>query len=185
MSLGLGMVLGVLLGNIAFPVPVLGSFKVGIAGGALVAALVLGRLGRTGPLTWTMPLSANLTLRNFGLSVFLAQVGMSSGTPFVERGQRQRADACWLAGAGILFALALTPLLVGHYLMRIPVRRPAGHHGRRYRQPAILAYAYRSFPSDRVESLLRDDLPRGHHREDRHRAAADCGRGRRLERRSV
>ena len=149
-SLGLGRVLGVLLGNIAFPVPVLGSFKVGVAGGALVAALVLGKLGRTGPLTWTMPLSANLTLRNFGLSVFLAQVGMSSGTPFVEVVSASGLPLV-AAGAGILFALALTPLLVGHYLMRIPFDDLLGITAAVTGNPAVLAYAYRSFPSDRVE----------------------------------
>ncbi len=78
------MVMGVLLGIIPIPLPVIGTMKLGIAGGSLIVALILGKLGRTGKLTWTMPLSANLTLRNFGLSIFLAQVGMSSGAPFVQ-----------------------------------------------------------------------------------------------------
>ncbi len=149
-SLGVGMVMGVLLGSLAIPVPGLGSFKVGVAGGALVVALVLGRLGRSGPLTWTMPLSANLTLRNFGLSVFLAQVGMSSGTPFVEVVGASGLPLV-AAGAAILFALALTPLLVGHYLFRIPFDDLLGITAAVTGNPAILAYAYRSLPSDRVE----------------------------------
>lgn len=149
-SLGVGMVLGVLVGSIAFPVPGLGSLKVGVAGGALVVALVLGRLGRTGSLTWTMPLSANLTLRNFGLSVFLAQVGMSSGRPFVEVAGANGLPLV-AAGAGILFCLALTPLLVGHYLLRIPFDDLLGITAGVTGNPAILAYAYRSLPSDRVE----------------------------------
>jgi putative transport protein len=149
-SLGIGMVLGVLLGSIAFPVPVLGSFKVGVAGGTLIVALVLGRLGRTGPLTWTMPLSANLTLRNFGLSVFLAQVGMSSGAPFVSVVSDGGA-ALLLAGACILLALALTPLLIGHFVMRIPFGDLMGITAGVTGNPGILAYAFRAYPSDRVE----------------------------------
>jgi putative transport protein len=149
-SLGTGMVLGVLLGSVALPVPVLGTFKVGVAGGTLIVALVLGRLGRTGPLTWTMPLSANLTLRNFGLSIFLAQVGMSSGAPFVTVA-RDGGATLLAAGACILLALALTPLIVGHYAMRIPFGDLMGIAAGVTGNPAILAYGFRSYPSDRVE----------------------------------
>jgi len=149
-SLGLGMVMGVLLGSIAVPVPVLGSFKLGIAGGSLIMALILGKLGRTGALTWTMPLSANLTLRNFGLSVFLAQVGMSSGTPFVDVVAGSGVTYL-LAGACILLALALTPLVAGHYVMRIPFDDLIGITSGVTGTPAILAYSFRAYPSDRVE----------------------------------
>ena len=97
-----------------------------------------------------MPLSANLTLRNFGLSIFLAQVGMSSGAPFVE--VVKNSGLIYLAaGAFILFALALTPLLIGHFAMRIPFDDLLGITAGVTGNPAILAYAYRSFPSDRVE----------------------------------
>ncbi len=130
--------------------PVLGSFKVGIAGGTLIVALVLGKIGRTGALTWTMPLSANLTLRNFGLSVFLAQVGMNSGAPFVNV-LSNGGLTLLAAGALILVALALTPLLVGHFVMRIPFADLLGITAGVTGTPAILAYAYRSYPSERVE----------------------------------
>jgi len=149
-SLGIGMVLGVLLGIIPIPVPVLGTMKVGIAGGSLIVALILGKLGRTWKLTWTMPLSANLTLRNFGLSIFLAQVGMSSGAPFVNV-VKDSGMIFLVAGACILFALALTPLLIGYFVMRIPFDDLLGITSGVTGTPAILAYAYRSLPSDRVE----------------------------------
>jgi putative transport protein len=149
-SLGIGMVMGVLLGIIPIPVPILGTMKLGIAGGSLIVALILGKLGRTGKLTWTMPLSANLTLRNFGLSIFLAQVGMSSGAPFVNV-VSDSGLILLIAGACILFALALTPLLIGHYLMRIPFDDLLGITAGITGTPAILAYAYRSFPSERVD----------------------------------
>lgn len=149
-SLGIGMVLGVILGIVPFPIPVLGTMKLGIAGGSLIVALILGKLGRTGKLTWTMPLSANLTLRNFGLSIFLAQVGMSSGAPFVSM-VSDNGLILLLSGACIMLPLALIPLLVGHFVMRIPFDDLLGITAGVTGTPAILAYAYSSFPSDRVE----------------------------------
>jgi putative transport protein len=149
-SLGIGMVLGVLLGITPIPLPFVGTIKLGIAGGSLIVALILGKLGRTGKLTWTMPLSANLTLRNFGLSIFLAQVGMSSGAPFVNV-VSESGLALLGAGACILFALALIPLLIGHFVLRIPFDDLLGITAGVTGTPALLAYAYRSFPSERVE----------------------------------
>lgn len=149
-ALGVGMVLGVLLGSIPFPIPGVGSIKIGVAGGSLVMALILGKLGRTGSLTWTMPLSANLTLRNFGLSVFLAQVGMSSGAPFVNTVAAE-GPSLLFAGAAMLLVLALTPLLVGHFVMRVPYGDLIGVTAGVTGNPAILAYAFRAYPSDRVE----------------------------------
>lgn len=149
-SLGIGMVMGVLLGILPIPVPGIGTMKVGIAGGSLIVALILGKLGRTGKLTWTMPLSANLTLRNFGLSIFLAQVGMSSGAPFINV-VAENGMVLLGAGACILLVLALIPLLIGHFVLRIPFDDLLGITAGVTGNPAILAYAYRSFPSERVE----------------------------------
>ena len=80
-SIGLGMALGFLLGAINIPVPGVGSISLGLSG-VLVVALILGNLRRTAGLNWTIPISANLVLRNLGLTVFLAQVGMASGPNF-------------------------------------------------------------------------------------------------------
>ncbi len=148
--LGIGITLGVLLGIAPLPIPAIGTMKLGVAGGALIVALILGKLGRTWNLTWTMPMSANLTLRNAGLSIFLAQVGMSSGAPFVKVVHDSGLVLIAL-GACILLALALIPLLIGHLVMRIPFDDLLGITAGVTGTPAILAYAYRSYPSDRVE----------------------------------
>ena len=63
-SLGLGMVLGVLIGLIPIPIPGVGTVTLGIGGGPLLVALIFGYLRRTGPLLWVMPLPANIVLRN-------------------------------------------------------------------------------------------------------------------------
>jgi putative transport protein len=71
------MAAGFLLGAIPIPLPGLGKLVLGLAG-VLIVAPVLGELRRTHGMNWTIPLSANFVLRNFGLTLFLAQVGMSS-----------------------------------------------------------------------------------------------------------
>src|SRR6266508_1743150 len=83
-SLGIGMVIGVLIGLIPIPIPGLGTVTLGIGGGPLLVALIFGKLRRTGPLLWVMPLPANIVLRNFGLALFLAAVGINAGQPFVR-----------------------------------------------------------------------------------------------------
>lgn len=81
---GLGLVLGILAGMVALPLGGGASIALGAAAGPLVVGLILGRLERTGPLVWAMPASANLTIRQFGLVVFLATVGLSSGQAFAS-----------------------------------------------------------------------------------------------------
>jgi len=81
----IGIGLGVLLGSVplfipGFPV----ALKLGLAGGPLIMALILGRIGSIGKLYWFMPPSANLALRELGIVLFLAVVGLKSGGDFVE-----------------------------------------------------------------------------------------------------
>ncbi|TLN05914.1 transporter, partial [bacterium] len=72
LAFGLGVALGLLVGMIPIPLPGGVTLRLGIAGGTLVTALVVGALGRSGPIIWEMPYSANLTLRQIGLVLFLA-----------------------------------------------------------------------------------------------------------------
>ncbi|WP_373777371.1 putative transporter [Glaesserella sp.] len=81
----IGIGLGVLLGSIpiylpGFPV----ALKLGLAGGPLVVALVLARIGSFGKLYWFMPPSANLALREIGIVLFLAVVGWKAGGNFLN-----------------------------------------------------------------------------------------------------
>lgn len=81
----IGIGLGVLLGSI--PVFVRGfpaALKLGLAGGPLIMALILGRIGSIGKLYWFMPPSANLALRELGIVLFLSVVGLKSGGDFVN-----------------------------------------------------------------------------------------------------
>ncbi|MDR3402303.1 MAG: putative transporter [Chthoniobacter sp.] len=79
----LGIALGVIAGVLPFhfpglPVPI----RLGLAGGPLILAIVLGRIGRVGRLVWHMPANANLAFRELGITLFLACVGLKAGAQF-------------------------------------------------------------------------------------------------------
>jgi len=98
-ALTLGIVIGVLVGMIPIPMPGGGSVKLGIAGGPLVVALILGKWGRTGPIVWQIPLEANQTLRHIGLLFFLAGVGIGAGDRFLTT---LRSTGPQLLGLGLV-----------------------------------------------------------------------------------
>src|SRR5688572_23596345 len=148
-SIGLGMALGLLLGAIGFPVPGVGTVALGLSG-VLITALVLGNLRRTAGLNWTMPLSANLVLRNLGLTLFLAQVGIASGPKFVATVSDTGLLMLGL-GALVLMALVLPPVLLGLFVFRMPYDEVAGIVAGACGNPAILAYSSRLAPTDAVD----------------------------------
>src|SRR3954469_131914 len=148
-SIGLGMVLGVLLGLVPIPVPGVGTVTLGIGGGPLIVALALGRLRRTGPLSWVMPLPANIVLRNFGLTLFLATVGINSGQAFLTT-VVQTGPVLLLIGAVVVLTTILIILLVGHFVLRIPYDDLLGVASGATGNPAILVYANRMAPTERT-----------------------------------
>ena len=157
-SVGLGMSIGVLVGLATVPIPGIGAFSLGIAGGPLIVALVLGRLGRTGPLSWHIPLAANLTLRNFGLTLFLAAVGLGSGAPFVEAIATTGVTLLAI-GAAIIVATIAAILLLGQYVLRLPTDDLFGVVSGATGNPAIVMYASRALSSDRVEIVYATVFP--------------------------
>jgi len=103
-----GIALGVLLGSIAFPLPGMPApVKLGLAGGPLLVAIVLSRLGHVGPVVWYMPLSANFMLRELGIVLFLSCVGLNAGDRFLET--LMGPGLAWM-GYGI--AITIVPLLL-------------------------------------------------------------------------
>ena len=105
----IGIGLGVLLGSIPFYIPGFPvALRLGLAGGPLVVALILARIGSIGKLYWFMPPSANLALREIGIVLFLSVVGIKSGGAFVDT-LVNGAGLEWM-GYGIF--ITLMPLLV-------------------------------------------------------------------------
>lgn len=148
-SIGLGMALGFLLGAVSIPLPGIGTITLGLSG-VLIVALILGNQRRTAGLNWIMPVSANLVLRNLGLTVFLAQVGMASGPKFVAT----ISDTGFLMlglGAIILFALVLPILFLGLFVFRMPFDQVAGVVAGACGNPAVLAYSNKLACNDRPD----------------------------------
>ncbi|ACL23546.1 aspartate:alanine exchanger family transporter [Chloroflexus aggregans] len=140
-SFGLGMAIGMLVGLIPFPLPAGGTFSLGLAGGPLIVALILGWRGRTGPIVWSLPYSANLTLRQVGMTLFLAGVGTRSGYSFVTTLTQGNGLLLFLGGALITVPVAFATLVIGYKLLKIPFSLLIGMLAGLQTQPAVLAFA--------------------------------------------
>lgn len=112
----IGIGLGVLFGSIPFYIPSFPvALKLGLAGGPLVIALILARIGTLGKLYWFMPPSANLALRELGIVLFLAVVGLKSGGSFLDT--LLNGDGLEWMGYGVI--ITLVPLLVTGIIARL------------------------------------------------------------------
>ncbi len=138
LSFGLGMTLGLLLGMVTFALPGGYSFSLGFAGGPLIVALLLGHLRRTGPIVWTLPYGANLTLRQLGLIFLLAGIGIRSGQTFFQTLQTDLGLKLFLAGGIIALLTTAATLVIGYRILRIPFSFLGGMVGS---QPAVLEFA--------------------------------------------
>jgi putative transport protein len=138
--LGLGMVAGVLLGAVAFPVP--GRvFSIGSAAGTLLIGLLLGRLGRIGPLVTAMPFTAAQTLAELGILLFLAQAGSKAGATIgvaFASGAWVRVLALGLVVSAV-FCIGLVVVMRRGFTMG--ATRLSGLLAGAQTQPAVLAFA--------------------------------------------
>jgi putative transport protein len=104
-----GIVLGIALGTLPIPIPGLPQpLRMGLAGGTLIVAILVGRLGRIGPLVLYAPQGANVAFREFGIALFFACVGLLAGPRFLQVVFSERG-LLWMA-AGI--CVTAVPLLV-------------------------------------------------------------------------
>lgn len=145
-----GLALGVLVGMVEFPLPGGSVLSLGSAGGPLLVALVLGAQSRTGKVVWQIPYSANLALRQLGITMFLAAIGTTAGVGF--RSAMGDPESLLIIGVGALFTLfmCLTVLIVGHAIMGIPFGETAGILAGTQTHPAVLSY---------VSETTKNELP--------------------------
>ncbi|HWI40305.1 MAG TPA: transporter, partial [Verrucomicrobiae bacterium] len=101
----------------------------------------LGRLGRSGPIVWSLPYSANLALRQIGLVLFLAGIGTRSGYVFFSTFSGAGGLQIFLAGAVITCVTALLFLWVGYRLLGIPMSILLGMLAGLQTQSALLGFA--------------------------------------------
>lgn len=150
-SLGLGIALGLVLGSIPVPLPGGLRLHLGLAGGPMVAALVLGAFSRTGPILWSLPHGANLTLRQLGLALFLAGVGTRAGGPFIAT--LSSGGLGWrlfLAGGVMTVLTAALAVLLGRRWLKLPVGTLYGVVAGMQTQPALLAYGQEQEDAEEV-----------------------------------
>jgi putative transport protein len=102
-----GMVAGIALGTLPLVIPGLPQpLRLGLAGGPLIVAILVSRVGRIGPLVWHMPLNANLAFREFGIALFFASVGLLAGPQFFATVFSTRG-LLWLAGGTCVTVLPI------------------------------------------------------------------------------
>jgi len=141
LTLSLGLALGLLIGLIPIPLPGGMHLSLGYAGGPLVVALILGAYERTGPLVWSLPYSANLTLRQLGLILFLAGIGTRAGSAVLTTFTEGNGLELMLIGAVVTGIITLVVLWVGYKLLRIPLSILIGTLAGLQTHPALLSFA--------------------------------------------
>lgn len=118
--IAMGIVLGVLFGKINISFSDSFTFSPGLTGGILLVALVLGSVGKTGPIVWSMSGPANQLLRQLGLLLFLAEVGTSAGVNLVQT-FLDNGLVMFGVGAAITIIPMIVALIVGYYIFRINI----------------------------------------------------------------
>lgn len=118
LPVAIGIVIGLILGNLSIPLPFGSNISLGLTGGVLIAALVLSRIGKTGPIIWNLPVTGNQILRQFGLLLFLTPVGLTAGTLIVPIIQDYGPSLFAMAALITLIPMA-TVVLVGHHFLKI------------------------------------------------------------------
>jgi putative transport protein len=146
-----GILLGVILGSLPIVLPGMPApVRLGLAGGPLIVALVLSRIGRIGPLIWYLSPGANLALREIGIVLFLACVGLKSGSRFLEVLLSGRGFYWMAAGAVLTFVPLLTVGLVGRKVLKLDYPTLCGVLAGSMTDPPALAFA---------SSITRSDQP--------------------------
>lgn len=145
----LGIALGILVGSIPIMFPGIPQpVKLGLAGGPLVVAILIARFGYKLKLVAYTTTSANLILREMGISIFLACVGLNAGNGFVDT-LVNNGGFVWV-GYGLL--ITLIPLLVvgllGRFVFKLNYLQLSGMMAGATTDPPALAYANSLSDSD-------------------------------------
>ncbi|HJZ48225.1 MAG TPA: aspartate:alanine exchanger family transporter [Roseiflexaceae bacterium] len=141
LTLSLGLALGLLVGLVPIPLPGGVHLSLGYAGGPLLVALILGAYERTGPLVWRLPYSANLTLRQIGLILFLAGIGTRAGSALLTTFTQGNGLELLLVGSVVTCSVALATFWLGYQLLHIPMSVLLGMLAGLQTQPALLSFA--------------------------------------------
>ena len=144
-----GILVGVIFGSLPVAIPGLPApVRLGLAGGPLIIAIVLSRLGQSGPLVWHTPMSANLMIRELGISLFLTCVGLKSGGKFVATLMSGDGVAWVLWGAAITLIPLLIVAVVSRSIFKTNFTALCGVLAGAMTDPPALAFANTYFGSE-------------------------------------
>lgn len=118
LPVAIGIVIGLVIGNLKIPLPFGSGISLGLTGGVLMAALILSRIGKTGPIIWNLPVTGNQILRQFGLLLFLTPVGLTAGTLVVPVIQ-DYGFSLFAMAAVITLVPMMGFMFIGHFFMKI------------------------------------------------------------------
>ncbi|HDB9263442.1 TPA: putative transporter [Escherichia coli] len=150
----IGIGLGVLLGSIPVFVPGFpAALKLGLAGGPLIMALILGRIGSIGKLYWFMPPSANLALRELGIVLFLSVVGLKSGGDFIHT-LVDGEGLSWIGYGALITAVPLITVgILARMLAKMNYLTMCGMLAGFMTDPPALAFANNLHPTSGAAAL--------------------------------
>ena len=150
----IGIGLGVLLGSIPVFVPGFpAALKLGLAGGPLIMALILGRIGSIGKLYWFMPPSANLALRELGIVLFLSVVGLKSDGDFVNT-LVNGEGLSWIGYGALITAVPLITVgILARMLAKMNYLTMCGMLAGSMTDPPALAFANNLHPTSGAAAL--------------------------------
>ena len=148
-SIFVGITLGIFLGLYPWTLPGLPvPLRLGLAGGPLIVAILMGRLGRIGPLVIHMPINANTAFRELGIILFLACVGLGAGAKFVETAF-SATGLQWMAlGAAVTVLPLLIVGAVGRRWLKLNYLTLVGVLAGSMTDPPALAFANKLANSD-------------------------------------
>ena len=143
-----GIVLGVILGSVPIAFPGIPQpVKLGLAGGPLIVAILLGYFGPRLKITTYTTISANMMIREIGISFFMAAVGIGAGRTFVS--SIVSGGYLWiLYGALITIIPVLTIILVSRLVFKLNFYEICGLISGGTTDPAVLAFSQNMYGTD-------------------------------------
>lgn len=147
-ALGLGMALGIIIGEWKFLTPTGATFSIGSAAGTLLVGLVFGKIGRIKSFVTAIPFTATAVLAEFGLLVFLAQAGTKAGGQIANAFSGGDWWKILITGFVVTTIVGFGLYASMRWIVKMGGTRLSGLLGGAQTQPAVLAFANERTGSD-------------------------------------
>jgi putative transport protein len=148
-SIFVGITVGILFGLYPWPLPGMPvPLRLGLAGGPLIIAILMGRMGRIGPLVIHMPINANTAFRELGIIFFLACVGLGAGGKFVETAFSSTGLQWMAMGAVVTTVPLMLAGIIGRKVMKLNYLTLSGVLAGSMTDPPALAFSTKLTNSD-------------------------------------